>query len=225
MAFYIFLAVRSKISVQQFCNFQAHDTQKIVNNMNRLQLSFLFIFAFTILGTAGCNSSQAAENKTPSPVTITPDRLVPSFTSAKSPDCYFNWSTQPLPQLSAQVQAAVNTAGLAGTSAIAEAYGENCYDADNKPVYFTALETDFRFQVQVKTLTDKSLLGDLLERILVIVNDFPPSVTHTPQTGYIAITFEAGANAMRLWFKIEDANAARSRGLHQADLLEELQHK
>ncbi|HEY5158501.1 MAG TPA: hypothetical protein VII93_11120, partial [Anaerolineales bacterium] len=93
----------------------------------------VFILISTIL-LAACNFQRS----TPRMVTE-----AGSATPSNQP-CSFNWATQPLPDLSAKVRAAMQTAGLNGISVTAEAYGENCYDTrTNEPVSFTAMETDF----------------------------------------------------------------------------------
>ena len=140
--------------------------------------------------------------------------------------CYFNWATQSLPDLSNQVQAALDAARLTGVTANAEAYGEYCYGSQtNKPLYFSAMETDFRVTAQVKTLTNKDRLGNLLEQILIVLDGFPTETTPGPQPGYIGVTFQAGSEDLRLWFTFTDGESARATGLHGAALLEDLQNK
>ncbi len=53
-------------------------------------------------------------------ITPTPLPVEASDTPSDQP-CYFNWASQSLPELSAQVQAAMEAAGLADIQAIAEA--------------------------------------------------------------------------------------------------------
>ena len=173
----------------------------------------VFILISTIL-LAACNFQRS----TPRMVTE-----AGSATPSNQP-CSFNWATQPLPDLSAKVLAAMQTAGLNGISVTAEAYGENCYDTrTNEPVSFTAMETDFRVTAQVKVLTDKGQLGNLLERILIILDGFPTGSTPGPLPGYIGVSFKAGDDELRLWFPATDGVSARDQGLHGAALFERLQ--
>ncbi len=140
--------------------------------------------------------------------------------------CYFNWATQPLPDLSLEVQAALEAAGLEDVTAIAEAYGENCYDSQtNEVVYFATMETDFRVTVEVDDLGDTATLGDMLELILVTLDQFPPGATPGSQPGYIGVNFVKGEETLYLWFTVIDGESARALGLHGADLLEELQNR
>ena len=145
---------------------------------------------------------------------------------ATSQNCIFAWATQPLPDLTAKVQAAINAAGLTGVSANAEAYGENCYDSQtNKPVRFSTLETDFYITVKVTTLIDKDILGKLLEKILAVLDSFPPGKIPGPQAGKVNISFETGSDSLHLMFSVPAGKTARSLGRHGAAVLEELQKK
>ncbi len=117
-------------------------------------------------------------------------------------------------------------AGLTGITARAETYGENCYDSQtNEAVYFATLETDFRVNVEVENLEDREALGDLLEKILVVVDGFPTEAMPGPRPGYIGVNFQAGENMLYLWFTITEGEAARAQGYHGAGLLDILQNK
>jgi hypothetical protein len=164
-----------------------------------------------------CNLPRSTPNPGVAPATDTP---------ANYQNCYFNWATQPLPELSAQVQATITAAGLTGVIATAEAFGENCYDSQtNKPISFSAMETDFRISVPVDNLADYEKLGNLLEEILTVLDGFPTETTPGPQPGYVGVTFQAGKDELHLWFLVEYGKSARALGLHGAALFEELHGK
>jgi hypothetical protein len=128
--------------------------------------------------------------------------------------------------VSANVQAAINAAGLKNVSTNAQAYGENCYDSQtNKPVSFSTLETDFYITVKVADLTDQSNLGTLLEKILNVLDTFPPGKIPGPQPGKIAVSFQAGNQELNLTFTVPSGKSARLQGLHDAALFEKLKHK
>ena len=146
--------------------------------------------------------------------------------TANSHNCYFNWASQPLPALSANIQAAINAAGLKDVSTNAQAYGENCYDSQtNKPVRFSTLETDFYFTVKVADLTNRSNLGNLLEKILIVLDTIPPGKIPGPQPGKIVVSFQAGNQDLNLTFTVAAWKSARLQGLHEAPLFDKLQHK
>ena len=166
---------------------------------------------------AACNLPSSTPDPGGVPTTDTP---------VNYQNCYFNWATQPLPELSAQVQAAINTAGLTGVIATAEVYGENCYNSQtNKPVSFSAMETDFRLSVPVDNLNDYEKLGNLLEEILTVLDGFPTEMTPGPQPGYVGVTFLTELDELHIWFQIADGKSARALGLHGAALFEKLLSK
>ena len=157
---------------------------------------------------------------TPPPDTVPP---APTRTPAGATACYWKWSTQALPELSDQVQAALEAAGLVDAVARAEAYGEDCIDPQTHTVrYFATMETDFRISLPVDTLEDEDALGDLLLQMLVVLESFPPEDTPGPQSGYIGVTFIAGEGKLHIWTAWAQAQGARAQGLRGTALLEAL---
>jgi hypothetical protein len=169
-------------------------------------------------------ASSPALTGEPAP-TATPTATSTATPTAAYEQCAWQWATQPLSELSAEVQAALEAAGLEGAAVRAEAYGENCLSADNEVLRFAAMETDFHIVVEVESLEDREYLGSLLERILIVLDDFPPGATPGPQPGYIGVRFEAGTGELNLWFTVTDGEAVRAMGLHGTALLEELQQR
>jgi hypothetical protein len=155
------------------------------------------------------------------------DTLIPPATDTPAyRNCYFNWATQPLPDLSTQVQEALEKAGLDEVRVRAEAFGENCYDSQtNEVVRFAAMETDYHLTAQVADLKDAEALGNLLERMLVVLDRFPAGSTPGPQPGYVGVQFTSGGDVLNLWFQADAAHAARNEGLHGRFLLERLQQE
>ena len=153
----------------------------------------------------------------------TPD-IVP--TTASSQNCFFTWDSQPLPGLTSKVQTALNAARLTRVSANVQAYGENCTDPQtNKPVRFSTLETDFYITVKIANLTDKATMGNILEKILVVLEAFPVGQIPGPQPGNIAVSFQAGSERLNLVFTVPAGKSARQKGLHGAALIDNLQKK
>ncbi len=145
---------------------------------------------------------------------------------ANSQKCSYKWATQPLPDLTEKVQAAVNAAGMRDVHATAEVYGENCIDSQtNQPVSFNALETDFHITAYVVDLTDKDELGDLLQKVLVILDVFPTGKIPGPQPGNINISFQTSSDRLNLMFTVTAERSARLQGLQGAALFEKLQNK
>jgi hypothetical protein len=180
----------------------------------------LLVFLACLTLVMACNMPRPvfAPDSKPATPTATP-------TEYPYEQCGWQWATQSLPELSAQVQAALESAGLTGVTAVAEAYGENCLNAEGKVARFAAMETDFRITIQVDSLADREALGMLLEKILVVLDGFPTETTPGPNPGYVGVTFQAGDAELRLWFPIIEGESARALGLRGAALLDKLQIK
>lgn len=161
-------------------------------------------------------ASSGDSNATPTPTSTGESEYV---------QCAWRWATESLPDLSIDVQTAMDSAGLTGISARAEAYGENCITGDGSVDHFATMETDFRVRVKVDSLTDTADLGNLLEQILVVLDQFPPGKTPGPQPGYIGITFTDNKTELNLWFTVLDSDSARARGLQGVDLYNELTNR
>jgi hypothetical protein len=137
--------------------------------------------------------------------------------------CSYNWATQALPGLDVEIQLMMEAADLTNLVVTAEAYGEECFDSQtSQPVSFAAMETDFHVQVTVPDLTDRVNLGNLLEQILIVLDEFPPGSTPGTQPGYIGVSFQKNEEQLNLWFLYSDGIDARSQDLHGDALLEYL---
>jgi hypothetical protein len=146
---------------------------------------------------------------------------VPATDTPVEENCAFAWATQSLPDLTKQVQEALDQAGLTDVRARAEAYGENCISSiTNKVVSFGAMETDYHFTTQVADLKDADALGTLVEKMLVVLDQFPVGSTPGPRTGYVGVHFLQNGEELNLWFQADTANAARNEGLHGRALLD-----
>ena len=152
---------------------------------------------------------------------------IPSTVPFTDPDpgapCGWVESRQGLPDLSKEVQAALEGAGIAGAKAYAEAYGENCMDTKTqKARYFAAMETDYHITLAVDGLGDLEALGKLAADVLVVLDGFPPKETPGPRSGYVGLKFVAADSERRLWFTVLEWTEARDQGLAGSALLEAL---
>jgi hypothetical protein len=119
----------------------------------------------------------------------------------------------------------LEAAGLRDITARASAYGENCFDRNTDEVaYFAVMETDFYITVEVADLANTATLGDLLERILIVLDTFPTGATPGSGPGYIGISYVHGTEGFNLWFAATESESARALGLHGSALLEKLQN-
>jgi hypothetical protein len=176
----------------------------------------ILITIFTAVLLSACNLPRATADLTTPPATDIP----------ANPPCYFNWDTKPLADLTGQIQAAIDSAGLKGVTSTAAAFGESCYDSQtNQPLGFGAMETDFSFTVKVSSLDDKDDLGNMLERIMVVLDKFTDGSIQMARPGPVNISFQSGDQAIYLSFLVENGKAARDKGLHGAALLQEFLNK
>jgi hypothetical protein len=141
------------------------------------------------------------------------------------PQCGWQWATQPLPELSQQVEQAMQAGVQPQARASAQAYGENCIQADGTIAYFATMETDFAVTLTVEDLTDRQALGELLDKTLAVLDQFPAETTPGPQAGYARVTFQHGQDTLGLWFQLSAVDGFRQQGLRGADLLEALENK
>ena len=170
---------------------------------------------------AGCNIPKPAIT----PINQVPATKLPTSTPDTNRPCGFQWATQPLTDLTRDVELALKDAGLSNFNARAEAYGENCIDENGEVVYFATMETDFHITLKAKDLNDTDELGQLLDTALSVLDNFPPDETPGPQAGYIGITFEAQNDSMRLWFALTKVDSLLQQGLSGEELLNALKNQ
>jgi hypothetical protein len=185
-----------------------------------------------LLFTVGCNfplsnmeKSGVVEDQTDSStpqkgVTITvSSHLESSGSTLPYEACYWNWARKPLPEESTILQAAIELDGLSNATAIAEAYGENCIDpATNAVARFAVMETDFHFVVEVEDLSDLQTLGDLIYRIIRVLQSFSDGTFPGAHPGYVGIQFQAGDDTENAWFILDKGESAILDGKRGSDL-------
>lgn len=145
----------------------------------------------------------------------------PPAASGGSPgDCYFNWATQPLDDLSTHVQAAMQEV-QPGAEARAEAYGEDCIYADGH-ADFHAMETDFHVALKVADANDPAELGGLIRRSMdLLASRFPTGQTPGPQPGRVNFRFLSPSAEKNLPVQVADYQNLPS-GLTDAEIYQTL---
>jgi len=154
-----------------------------------------------------------------------PILVTPTSTPVVEEPCGFVEGRQTLKDISEQFTGKLKEAGLPNESARAEAYGENCIAADGHIVRFAARETDFYITLTVTDLSDETQLGDLLEKALAVIDQFPVDQTPGPNPGYVGITYKAGEQLQNLWFMQTKVADLRKQGLQGAALYQALLSK
>ena len=190
--------------------------------MNKGTIKLLTVIQILLLIAAGCSGQPAQVSQG---MTAQPGNTETATVDQSAQTCGYMWASKALTDVSSQLQEAIQAAGLKGVSGRAEAYGENCVDENQKVVSFSAMETDFRIQVETESLKDRQALGNLAEQILIILDKFPAEKTPGPQAGYVGIAFKSGQDSLNLWFPVSKWYDARQLGLHGEDLLTFLQNK
>lgn len=138
--------------------------------------------------------------------------------------CAYAWTEQSLPDLTAEVQQALDAAGLNRVEALAVAYGENCVDTlNNQVVSFSVMETDFYFTAVVEDIGNREALGNLAYQLLSILEQFPPGKAPGPNPGLFTILFQDEKQNVQVRLKLVDAQAAKTRGLRGSALIDALQ--
>jgi len=182
---------------------------------------FVFLLGICLMSCRGAGrTATPTVGRTPTAAIMPAPTLTPTLFPSDA--CLWDWGTRPLPELSAQVQAALAAAGVADATVSAVAYGEDCIDPQTGDVKgFALLETDFYFTLSVSSLAVEPL-GNLAERVLAVLDSFPPEDIPGVQPGYVAMDFISGEERYHLWFEITLWREARQAGLHGAALLEAL---
>ena len=168
-----------------------------------------------------------AQTATPTPtITPTPSAALP--TATLTPEitevaCAFAWAHVDLPTTTSTTQAALDAAGIMHATVRAEAYGENCLEANGNVRYFAAMTTDFYFTIEVEAddLYDDQMLAAFIKPLYNIAAAVPREQIPAPP-GYFDLTFTSSQGAVRLRTRFDDAQAALQRDLKGVALLDAL---
>jgi hypothetical protein len=106
---------------------------------------------------------------------------VASPTPTVEVNCAYTWASEPRPELTTELQAALEAAGLEGVKAQAEAIGEtSCGE-------FGWASTDYEVALWVDSFDDREALGELFKRTLTVLNTFT-----TNPSDSISVIFNSG---------------------------------
>jgi len=175
-----------------------------------------------LLLLASCNLPRPAS--VPPTDTVTPSAApVTEIPAAASQPCYYVWASQGLPEISAELQTALQ-AILPEATARAAAFGEDCVAQDGSST-FGAMETDFYLTIPVADLQDNEALGAAIERVLAVVDGFLRPRVPGPNDGFVEFTFTSASDQRVLRVPIPLGKELRGKGLRGAALLEALEAK
>ena len=178
-----------------------------------------FILVFAILVLAGLAILYFTGNLQALANLVNP----PQATMVDDTQCGYQWATQPLPDVTAELQQRLEKQNILAAEVNAAAYGENCVLADGTIARFLAKQTDLYFKVPVADMEDTQNLGELAEGIILFVEDIPADLLVGPNEGYIQINYSSAFGQMAsLWFQPSTGRAALDKGLRGADLYNKL---
>lgn len=166
--------------------------------MNTSKLACLLL-AGTALGAC---SALRPRTPTPLPPTVTPSPTSVASDGGSGQGCYYTWATQELPEISQTVERSMEAA-IAGSSASAYAFGEDCVSADGTRK-FLPMETDFRIRIPAQDLADQAALGHGMATTLQVIEQIPKEQLAGPQPGRVEFEFYTPSGAsLRLTVEIE----------------------
>lgn len=137
-------------------------------------------------------------NPSASPTTELPLEATPMATRP----CGYQWANQSLPEVSEQFQQAFDSAGMSGITIRAEAFGENCLNADGSVQRFLPMQTDLFLAVTVGELSPETI-GSQIEQIMPIIQQIPTDTLPGPGSATAYLTFEFTANDEKIRFRVQ----------------------
>lgn len=145
----------------------------------------------------------------------------PSTSVSSYPEgCGYQWAYKDLPELSSDFLQSVQ-ALQPEAQAVAFAFGEDCVHADGSAT-FIPMETDFNVTLQVSDLSDESMLGEWVVKVMQIVTNTPPDQIIGPRPGRVSVLFESNGQRAGVNFYIDQYQALPS-GLTNAEIYQALQ--
>ncbi|KPL74209.1 hypothetical protein AC812_12905 [Bellilinea caldifistulae] len=172
------------------------------------------------------NFSLDSKSRTNTPAN--PDTQSLSITSSNWSEtpCAYTWASQSLPEESQQMDQLLKQAGFENVRVVAEAFGENCVNAEGQNVRFAVMQTDVRLFVTVGSLSNPAELGELAASLLNTIFQIPATALPGTQPGYVGIQFTSSQQeVLNLWFKRDWAERLLQSGIRGEELLRELQRK
>jgi hypothetical protein len=147
-----------------------------------------------------------------------PDGAVTSPPS-RPQDCGYQWAQQALPELSSQFLLSIPSL-QPEAQANAYAFGENCLHSDGN-VIFLPMETDFNVTLRVSELSDETVFGEWIMKVMKVIEDIPPDQIIGPRPGRVGIVFESNDETQAINFYI-DQYRALPEGLNSAEIYQSL---
>lgn len=186
--------------------------------MNRLLAAALLL---TCISVQACASAMPAISQAgpATPIPVTPTEYVPTAIpiTPTYAGCAYVPGTEDMPELTRQLNVELQKISM-DVSGLAYAYGEYCVYGDGHRT-FSAMETDYRIGVKVKTLIDEGNLGNWISKVMTIVLAIPPEQLEGPRPGRVDFDFQV-PDPEELFVTVPiEKYLNQADNLHGADLL------
>jgi len=146
-----------------------------------------------------------------------------TLTDATLGQCAYVWASEPLPDLSEELQAMAHEVGLKEVRVRAEAFGEKCITSEGSSGPLLIKQTDVRFAVRVVSIRDPDEMSQQVKEIIRFLAGFSAEKFPGPVPGNIAIGFQDDhGDVFNLWFNNELAQEALRQELEGEAFLEAL---
>ncbi len=134
-----------------------------------------------------------------------PDGIIATTAPIDSTSCGYQWAQQDLPELTAQLQAAIQ--GFQPTAQVkAFAFGEDCVHVDGSS-NFLAMETDFNISMQVDDSGNEEKLGTLIVQVMQVILNIPKDQIKGPRPGRVSFLFQGLSQNQGVSFYIDQYQA------------------
>ncbi len=170
-------------------------------------------------------ATQGLSTDTPVAQTVSTQASQPTLQITQS--CAYVWSSQPLLDISKQLQISFNAVGLAKIKVLAEAYGEVCLNTEtNAAGDLIVLHTDFNLDIPVDSIQDEEKMGQLLYSSLNILSRQNASTLPGKRMGYVIAKFHsADQQEINFRFPLETGVKTIEKGLRGVELYQALKNQ
>jgi len=133
--------------------------------------------------------------------------------------CGYQWAYQSLPEVDSQFRQALDAVGMDAVKVRAEAFGENCVNADGSVQRFVPMQTDLYLQAGLADLSPETI-GNQVEQIIAVLQQIPIETLPGPgsASAYLSFEFTAGQQSIRFRVQRPQVMAALQAGKHGANL-------
>jgi hypothetical protein len=188
-------------------------------SISRFLAMLVLMLALATSACAPASSLASPQSVTHAPAGQTPTEYVPTAppVTPTYEGCAYVWGSQDLPELSRQLNASLQALS-ADLTGLAYAFGEDCVYGDGHST-FSAMETDFRVGIKVKTVRDEGALGDWIRKVMTIIQALPPDKLAGARPGRVDFDFKQPDPAEVLVSVPIEKYRAEADSLRGADLL------